>query len=36
MVAGAVGATTGTAAFTDNNRFDTVGRTYSIGVQFDF
>ena len=33
---GAVGATTGTAAFTDNNRFDTLGRTYSVGVRFEF
>jgi outer membrane receptor protein involved in Fe transport len=36
MVPGAVGATTGTAAFTDNNRFDTLGRTYSLGVRFEF
>jgi hypothetical protein len=36
MLPGAVGATTGTAAFTDNNRFDTLGRTYSLGVQFEF
>jgi len=36
MVPGAVGATTGTATFTDNNRFDTVGRTYSLGLQFEF
>ncbi len=35
-VPGAVGATTGTAAFTDNNRFDTLGRTYSIGARFEF
>jgi outer membrane receptor protein involved in Fe transport len=33
---GAVGATTGTAAYTDNNRFDTLGRTYSVGVRFEF
>jgi outer membrane receptor protein involved in Fe transport len=33
---GAVGATSGTAAYTDNNRFDTLGRTYSVGVQFRF
>jgi outer membrane receptor protein involved in Fe transport len=36
MVASAVGATSGTAAFTDNNRFDTLGRTYSLGVRFEF
>lgn len=36
LVAGGVGATTGTAAYTDNNRFDTLGRTYSVGVQFEF
>ena len=36
MLPGGVGATTGTAAFTDNNRFDTLGRTYSLGVQFQF
>jgi outer membrane receptor protein involved in Fe transport len=36
MVPGAVGATTGTAAFTDNSRFDTLGRTYSIGARFEF
>jgi hypothetical protein len=36
MVPGAVGATTGTAAFTDNSRFDTLGRTYSLGVRFEF
>jgi iron complex outermembrane receptor protein len=36
LVPAAVGATTGTAAYTDNNRFDTLGRTYSLGVQFQF
>ncbi len=36
MVPGGVGATTGTAAFTDNSRFDTLGRTYSLGVRFEF
>ena len=36
LVPSAVGATSGTATFTDNNRFDTLGRTYSLGVQFEF
>jgi iron complex outermembrane recepter protein len=36
MVPGGVGATTGTAAFTDNSRFDTLGRTYSLGARFEF
>jgi outer membrane receptor protein involved in Fe transport len=36
LIPQAVGATSGTAAFTDNNRFDTIGRTYSLGVQFQF
>jgi outer membrane receptor protein involved in Fe transport len=36
LVPQAVGATSGTAAYTDNNRFDTLGRTYSLGVQFQF
>jgi iron complex outermembrane recepter protein len=36
MVPGGVGATSGTAAFTDNTRFDTLGRTYSLGVRFEF
>jgi iron complex outermembrane recepter protein len=36
MVPGGVGATTGTAGFTDNSRFDTLGRAYSLGVRFEF
>ena len=36
LVPSAVGATSGTATFTDNNRFDTLGRVYSLGVQFEF
>ncbi|HUQ53452.1 MAG TPA: TonB-dependent receptor [Gammaproteobacteria bacterium] len=36
LVPGAVGATTGTATYTDNNRFDTLGRVYSVGVNFQF
>jgi iron complex outermembrane recepter protein len=36
LVPTAVGATTGTAAYTDNNRFDTLGRVYTLGVNFRF
>jgi outer membrane receptor protein involved in Fe transport len=36
LVASGVGGTSGTANYTDNGRFDTLGRTYSVGVQFQF
>ena len=33
---GGVSGTTGMASYTDNGRFDTLGRTFSLGVSFQF
>ena len=36
LIPGGVSGTTGMAAYTDNGRFDTLGRTYSLGFSFQF
>jgi outer membrane receptor protein involved in Fe transport len=35
-IPGGVSGTVGTANYTDNGRFDTLGRTFSFGAQFEF
>jgi hypothetical protein len=35
-VASGVGGTSGQVSYTDNGVFDTLGRTYSLGVSFQF
>jgi iron complex outermembrane recepter protein len=36
LVPGGVSGTTSMAAYTDNGRFETIGRNYNLGVQFKF
>lgn len=36
LMPGGVSGTTGASTYTDNGRFDTLGRTYSLGVQMQF